>query len=349
MDEIERNDGSVEQLVNVYDYLPPTLASSPLTGDRRIYWHLYEKMRDIEVVRVFMTPEWAKELLDKSPYRLEQRQRRINQKNLKKLKRDIVGGRYQVTHQGVALSREQAIVDGQHRLLACYETGICIPMFLFRNVLQETIWAVDRGAIRTVDQDLYMHGIDKGNERAAMLRRCIEVLGYESTNIRDKQEHDVWLTLFGEGIEFALTLNNRLKKTAGSSPVVGGFAFAHPVNPARVEECGKRFISGANMTENDPMLRLRNHCAMERNRNRGQRPQALLLRATTYALYKALTNKPVHQLRRNMDGVYFFRKYYMQRFPEEIKRNTFDTALKLGPKTTKKTKKRKKKIDDYEE
>lgn len=308
---------------------------------RMMYWSAFESMKDIEVSRVFMTPEMAAQLLEQSAFK----NRRINQKNLKKLKRDIVGGRYQVTHQGVAMTREKAIIDGQHRMAACRDTGICIPIFMFSNLLEEMVWSVDRGCLRTVDQDLYMHDYKWATERVALLRMCVELLGHDSTNIRDKREFDAWMPLFEKGIDFVLPLKSRVKGTAKTAPVLGGFAFAYPYDSPKVAGCAEMFVTGIQIpTENDPMHRLREHVKNPKNRNRGQRPRALLGRATTWALHKSLQKIGVKQVRRDMTGVSFFRRYYEEHFGDIIMANTPEKKRNDLPTAAKS-----KRIDDYED
>lgn len=314
--------------------------------ERMKYWPAFEAMREYEVSRVFVSPEMAAGMLEHSTFQ----NRKINQKNLKKLKRDIVTGRYQVTHQGVAMTREQAVIDGQHRLLACKETGICIPLYLFSNLPEDVVWSVDRGSLRTVDQDLFMHGEKWSKKRVELLRMCVELLGYDSTNIRDKREYDSWMPLFEQGIGFALPLSSRTKGTARTAPVLGSFAFAHPVNPVAIAGYAEMFVTGVQIpTEDDPMNRLRRHVEDPKNRNRGQRPRAMLGRAATWALHKSLDGYKVKQVRRDMSGVRFFRQFYEHQFPDIIKTNTPDRAKRNIDSYGAGKPEGKKRIDDYEE
>ena len=98
------------------------------------------------------------------------------------------------------------------------------------------------------------------------------------------------------------------------------------------------------MEEDDPMLRLREHCKKDANRNRGQKPQALLLRATMHALCKAIRGLPSKKVIRDDTGISFFRRYYFREFPDIIRVNTQNTAPKaLGAKKKKKKKTAKRK------
>jgi len=301
--------------------------------DRLMYRCEFESMATLRVERVFMTPEWAKELLDHSTFR----NRKVQVRLLKKLVRKIHSGQYRATHQGVALSPEQHVLDGQHRLMACAATGICIPMFVFYNLDKDLVRFMDRGCARTADQDLFMNDVKWSKERLALLRMNIELLGFDSTTIDGGEEYDRWEPLFRDGLEYVLPLIPRVEGTAKTAPVIGSIAFAYPTAPKRVRQFAERFVTGVQLNSNDPELKLQKHVHADKNKNRGQRPRALLGRATTWCIHKALKGGEVTNVHCTMEGIHHFRKYYFEQHAELL-RSLPDVSKKIESYGDKKAK-----------
>lgn len=103
-----------------------------------------------------MTPERADELLRYTLGRVAQR--RLSDKRV----RDLVGvmerGEWQVTHQGIALSDDGAVLDGQHRLEAIRRHGHPVPIMVTEGVDPATFAVIDVGARRTLADTLHIAG-----------------------------------------------------------------------------------------------------------------------------------------------------------------------------------------------
>lgn len=74
------------------------------------------------------------------------RNRSISKSTVEAYARDMVDGRWALTHQGIALDREGRLVDGQHRLTAVVRSGVTIRMAVTYNVDPETYRVVDTNA-----------------------------------------------------------------------------------------------------------------------------------------------------------------------------------------------------------
>ena len=105
---------------------------------------------------VIMTPEMAASILETN-----ERNRTPNRDKLAKLVYDIKQGYFELTHQAIALDVNGKLIDGQHRLKAVVESGMCAPMVVAFNA--PTSVNMDIGTKRTMKQALYMAGeIEKG-------------------------------------------------------------------------------------------------------------------------------------------------------------------------------------------
>ena len=63
---------------------------------------------------------------------------------------DIIRGKWKLSHQGVAFSKDGRLLDGQHRLTAIVESGISVQMVIARNVDEASFLVMDRGKTRSL-------------------------------------------------------------------------------------------------------------------------------------------------------------------------------------------------------
>lgn len=68
---------------------------------------------------------------------------------VRKYVQQIESGLWKRTHQGVAFTREGALLDGQHRLFAVVETGKTVQMLVFTNEPAENYEFIDCGRTRS--------------------------------------------------------------------------------------------------------------------------------------------------------------------------------------------------------
>lgn len=101
---------------------------------------------------VQVTPDWAARhlaidlpLLDGQPMR----QRRLHDRHVETFEAIINRGEWFLSPQGIALSAEGAVLDGQHRLWAVVATGATVPMRVTYNVAPQTFPNLDTGKGRT--------------------------------------------------------------------------------------------------------------------------------------------------------------------------------------------------------
>lgn len=94
---------------------------------------------------VLMTPEFARTLLKSNSIN-----RKIRPTWVKALVEIITRGEWITTHQGIAISEKNNVIDGQHRLIAISESNIPVTVLLSTECKEETFMAVDRGVTRTI-------------------------------------------------------------------------------------------------------------------------------------------------------------------------------------------------------
>lgn len=97
--------------------------------------HNFRMRGEVVWVTPFLAQEWML---------LNTKNRRVRERNVKKLEEAMREGGYCLTHQGIAFSENGNLIDGQHRLLAIISTGIPCWMWV--------VFDVPKGAELFIDQ-----------------------------------------------------------------------------------------------------------------------------------------------------------------------------------------------------
>ena len=124
----------------------PTTSVSPQTTEQATAPHT-------QVLNV--TPELAARWLAT----VNPSNRQIRPAHVEKLARDIRMGQWQLTHQGIAFSRDHLLLDGQHRLKAIVQAGLTVQMNVTFNMTPGALIAIDKNVIRSDADALNLTGM----------------------------------------------------------------------------------------------------------------------------------------------------------------------------------------------
>lgn len=119
-------------------------------------------------------PEIARRYLERNT-----RNRKVKKGSVGRLARDIVSGKFVLSHQGIAFDSTGVLIDGQHRLLAILECGIAVEMAVFYDVSPDAYLVIDGGVGRSVFDVATVSGMDVGKEVFAIVRSMMR--GYSAT------------------------------------------------------------------------------------------------------------------------------------------------------------------------
>jgi hypothetical protein len=133
---------------------------------------------------VKITPEIAEHILNAQPA-----QRPVNRVNLDRLKQDMLAGKFVRTHQGVAFDENGLLSDGQHRLLACRETGVTIEVEAFFNEPRSLFSAYDKGTNRTLGTNLILSGLVDTKRIANSMASSLMFLWHYDSNRNPTFQH----------------------------------------------------------------------------------------------------------------------------------------------------------------
>lgn len=123
------------------------------------------KPTGITVEAIVVTPDLAKAWLEKNVLN-----RRVNQRAVSKIMRDIIGGRWQMTGDPIRFDTTGSLLDGQHRLLACVQADRPIETMVIYDMDPAIKTVVDTGRSRSASDVLSLRGITNSNNVASALR-----------------------------------------------------------------------------------------------------------------------------------------------------------------------------------
>jgi len=98
--------------------------------------------------------------------------RRAKSAEVMRILRDIRNGEWQVTHQGIAFSKDNVLIDGQNRLHAIVRSQMTVPMYVWFNMDPKSLLVIDQNVSRSKADALNLTG------------RCGKVADAEVTTLR---------------------------------------------------------------------------------------------------------------------------------------------------------------------
>ncbi|PJM79979.1 hypothetical protein [Bifidobacterium scaligerum] len=118
---------------------------------------------------VMLTPSMAKELLAHNTHNRKVIQSRVNvwAESMKR-------GEWQFNGQPIVIAKDGTILDGQHRLLACVQSGATIPVLIIIGVEQDAQDTMDTGKARTLSDVLSLRGEKNATNLAALLTGLVK-------------------------------------------------------------------------------------------------------------------------------------------------------------------------------
>lgn len=217
-----------------------------------------------------ITPDAAREWLRNTE---GHQQRAISEKAVLRLAAAITEGRWQLTHQPIAITADGVCIDGRHRLSAIVRARRPVRCLVARDADPSTFMAIDTGRGRTPGDILHIAGHTNTAMVAAMVRYVIA-----ATRIRGTQNtwgavvgpirHDEILSFADEHrveIEHACAVGYRIARNLGRyglrtwlAAVV--YIIRESDVPLDVQtEFLDRLSDGANLPPGSPILALRRY------------------------------------------------------------------------------------------
>lgn len=209
-----------------------------------------------------ITPDTAKEMLGSNT-----NNRNVSRKQVELFARTMAQQAWQMNGEAIKFSNTGRLLDGQHRLLACVESGVPFRTLVIRGLPEDTQETMDAGKSRTMANVLELKGRNNAKQLSTVARSIYlsEQLGVEAACVNNMSPTRNELLTFIEStpqLEDTLrqastfyTKSNHLMSTSMAALLYWTF------NEIDGEACERFFdmlASGANLNEGSPILVLRN-------------------------------------------------------------------------------------------
>lgn len=245
----------------------------------------------IEVVRI--TPLIASELL-----KLNTRNRKISKPAIEKLKREMINGSWRYTGDTITINKNNEITNGQHRLTACYESGVTIKAAIAYGVDIDSFSKQDQNKARTSGVILGYNGVKNASSIGAVCRLLAAASGERLAYMGKEKPEVIYSKLTEQNKEF-LQLAYRLTKSKSVS-LVAPDNFAAFLLLVSTNGKASAFIKGVSSGEQigGAALSLRNYRVINKpngnyKNSQGKAMEVIKAWLTAYA-GKRVTNKLVY-------------------------------------------------------
>lgn len=224
--------------------LPPAekLPRKPkeLPESEEVNW-LFAKHSKEDIRYVDVSPVIAQALLDRNT-----RNRKKRPQDVEEWSGEMAGGRWRITHQGIAIAKDGVILDGQHRLDSVVTSGVTVRMPIAVGLDPEVFSVIDTGRRRNPADAMSMVGEASAFQYAAITRLALQ---YESGMLnrgrggRVNKLHSDVLLAYRSGKEEAIREATRIG--------INGRAMGLPVNKTAV---GTAWLLISQACGNDEMI-----------------------------------------------------------------------------------------------
>lgn len=280
--------------------LPPQKAPTrrvpkDLPESEEVRW-LFGKHTREDIRYVDVSPVIAAALLERNT-----RNRKMRGQDVKEWSGEMEGGRWRITHQGIAIARDGMILDGQHRLESIVESGVTVRMPVAVGLDPEVFSVIDTGRRRNSADAMFMVGESNAFLLAAITRLAMQYeTGYLNRQIggRGNKIHSDVLLAYRDGKEDALRAATKvgLNSRSGGLPVnktaVGAaYLLIHAKcgNDDLINEFFEGVRHGIQLDGNDARFLLRRNILNDVAKPRSRKHLGLLLKAwKLYALGEPL-------------------------------------------------------------
>jgi len=257
-----------------------------------------------------VTPAMAAEMLKRNTGN-----RKIRMAHVNRLKAEILGGRWLVTHQGIAFAEDDSLLDGQHRLMAIEAAGKSVQILVTTGVQKHhngdlninAMDVIDCGKSRsTTDQLHLLHGVTNTNIVVGALNMIGSQLMGGSRFVPSLSVGQAvkLLDIYGNSIELFIPMAGR-SKLWRKSAIIGALAVAHRIAPNSSEHFMKQLCSGSGIGAGDPVYALRESLiAFPMGSTQVDRVNLFL--RVTQALYNTIQEVPVKSAKVSKAGLQYF-------------------------------------------
>ena len=262
-----------------------------------------------------ISPQMAHEYLSKSAGN-----RHLNSDHVLALAVAMEQGKWDDSASEVVFDEDGSMIDGHHRLHAIVAFGKPVRMLVKRGVSKSARGLIDTGRPRTVRDlfGMFRPEVEYVGQRKASLATCVGlIVPGRPPAIRTLDSFDSWMRQFKDGIDAAVNIA-RVNAAGGGNalrlgPVSGAFAFAHKLQPRKVEAFMEKVRDGVGLVLNEPAYTLRALVTQSNTSRIGRTTggdRTALSKKVLGAIHAEIRGLPYRRAQVGMEGVNYFRTAY---------------------------------------
>lgn len=263
---------------------------------------------DIKTNIVTVTAEDAERLLARNT-----RNRKVSRTALEQIKASLVRGEWKLNGEAVKVASDGTILDGQHRLYACVETGISFPTLLITGLEHDTQDTMDTGKVRSHADVLALNGYANATTLAATVVAIIRAERYSikaamsssggsaawpvtRKQMLDRLDSEPTLTdIANFGKKYGrIGLSGRAASTL--------FYFFSKIDADDAEHFFSKILTGDGLERGNPILTLRNHLITLKDDSKGERNLRYVAAVTIKAWNKFREGEQLSQMKFRTGG-----------------------------------------------
>lgn len=223
----------------------------------------------MKVEIVTMTPALAETLLARNL-----KNRILSRPTIAAYARDMAEGKWQENGSAIVISKDDVILDGQHRMIACVQSGASFRVLMVTGVDEAARQTIDTGRSRSVADEMTMRGIRSGRTVAGALRLSLAYLDGEGygrrkyTSSEVLEHYDAYLNA-GVPVEEIMQIARLPVKVVPCAPVmtVGLLSYLSLWDTEWLRDFVTPLQTGADLRMGDARLALRNTLLSQRARS----------------------------------------------------------------------------------
>jgi len=210
-----------------------------------------------------LTPELCKSMLSSNKHN-----RKINQNMVRLYTKQMINGNWRVNGEAIIIADNKDLLDGQHRLLACIESNVPLVTMVVRDIPRDSFMTLDTGKSRNGADILTINGMSSGLAKicsaAAGMAIPVELfgtyyMGSHHSHATTPEKRVEYINKNPRLVEIAekVLLNNRINRPINSSQATFLWFLMEKKEPVKTEDFFDGFLSGADLSEKDVRLGLR--------------------------------------------------------------------------------------------
>lgn len=208
-----------------------------------------------------ITPSKAVSMLEKNLMN-----RPMNERNLNSLVEALKNGTFNFTGESIKFSKEDILLDGQHRLAAIVKSGIPVKTIIIRGLEPESFKYMDIGRQRLASDVLSIEGV-KNAARIAGITKFVSAFSKGNYNKNKWKQKGAGLTnamvsefvsknieSLNDSYEFGFCKGKRL---ISGQTIAGMHYVLKQINESQADDFINKLVEGTNLTKQSPITMLR--------------------------------------------------------------------------------------------